>query len=171
MEMLVELYCSVDDFRKDFKKQWEQHLITKGKSLRGPKAEMSIPEMLTISILFHQSNYRDFKHFYCSYVLVYLHKEIPTLISYSRFIYLLKNLFIPLFAYLLHNKGTITGISFIDLTKIQVCHNKRMRRNKVMGKTGAGWFLGVKLHLIIILKSFSITHMHKDFFKPSALHV
>lgn len=155
MEMLVELYCSVDDFWKDFNKQWEQHVITKGKSLRGPKAEMSIPEMMTISILFHQSNYRNFKHFYCSHVLIYLHKEFPTLISYSRFVYLLKNLFIPLFAYLLHNKGTVTGVSFIDSTKIQVCHNKRIRRNKVfakfakMGKTGAGWFLGVKLHLII----------------------
>ncbi|VHO02332.1 hypothetical protein RHT_00465 [Candidatus Rhabdochlamydia sp. T3358] len=55
MEKLVELYCSVDDFWKDFNKQWEQHLITKGKSLRSPKAEMSIPEMMTISILFHQS--------------------------------------------------------------------------------------------------------------------
>ena len=155
MEKLVELYCSIDDFWKDFNKQWEQHLITKGKSSRGPKAEMSIPEMMTISILFHQSNYRNFKHFYCSYVLIYLRREFPTLISYSRFVYLLKNLFIPLFAYLLHNKGRVTGVSFIDSTKLQVCHNKRIRRNKVfakfakMGKTGAGWFFGVKLHLII----------------------
>ena len=44
MERLVELYCSIDDFWKDFNKHWEQHLITKGKSSRGPKAEMSIPE-------------------------------------------------------------------------------------------------------------------------------
>ena len=63
MERLVELYCSIDDFWKDFNKHWEQHLITKGKSSRGLKAEMSIPEMMTISILFHQSNYRNFKHF------------------------------------------------------------------------------------------------------------
>lgn len=88
MEMLVELYCSVDDFWKDFNKQWEQHLITKGKSSRGPKAEMSIPEMMTISILFHQSNHRNFKHFYCNHVMVYLRQEFPVLISYSRFVYL-----------------------------------------------------------------------------------
>ncbi|MGL5627074.1 MAG: IS982 family transposase, partial [Candidatus Rhabdochlamydia sp.] len=49
--MVVKLYCAVDDFWKDFNKQWEQHLIIKGKSSRGPKAEMSIPEMMTISIL------------------------------------------------------------------------------------------------------------------------
>jgi hypothetical protein len=154
MEMLVELYCSVDDFWKDFSKQWEQHLLTKGRSLRGPKAKMSVPEMMTISILFHQSSYRNFKHFYCNHVMIYLRKEFPTLISYSRFVYLLKSLFIPLFAYLVHNRGAVTGISFIDSTKIQVCHNKRIRRNKVfarfakMGKTGAGWFFGFKLHLI-----------------------
>ena len=100
--MLVELYCSVDDFSK----QWEQHLITKGGSSRGPKTRMPIPEMMTISILFHQSNYRNFKHFYCNHVMIYLRKEFPTLISYSRFVYLLKNLFLPLFAYLLHN-GTV----------------------------------------------------------------
>ena len=40
MEMLVELYCSIDDFWKDFSKQWEQHLISKDK-LRGPKADLS----------------------------------------------------------------------------------------------------------------------------------
>ncbi|PWU15233.1 MAG: hypothetical protein C5B45_03000 [Chlamydiae bacterium] len=39
------------------------------------------------------------------------------------------------------------------ITKVQVCHNKRSRKNTVfanlakMGKTGAGWFLGIKLHL------------------------
>lgn len=154
MEMLVELYCSIDDFWKDFNKQWEQHLISHNKSPRGPKAKMSIPEMMTISILFHQSNYRNFKHFYCNHVGVYLRKEFPKLISYSRFVYLLKSLFIPLFAYLLHNRGTVTGVSFMDSTKIQVCHNKRIGRNTVfarfakIGKTGAGWFLGFKLHLI-----------------------
>ena len=116
---------------------------------------MSIPEMMTICILFHQSGHRTFKNFYCNYVMVHLRKEFPKLISYSRFIYLLKTLFIPLFAYLLHNRGTVTGVSFIDSTKLQVCHNKRIRRNKVfarfakMGKTGSGWFSGFKLHLII----------------------
>jgi len=67
----------------------------------------------------------------------------------------MKNLFVPLFAFLLHNKGKITGISFIDSTKIQICHNERIQRNKVFsglarrGKTTAGWFYGFKLHLII----------------------
>ncbi|WP_143298971.1 transposase, partial [Candidatus Protochlamydia sp. W-9] len=64
-------------------------------------------------------------------------------------------LFIPLFAYLLDKRGEITGIAFIDSTSIDVCHNKRIKRNKVFkglakrGKTTSGWFFGFKLHLMI----------------------
>jgi hypothetical protein len=67
----------------------------------------------------------------------------------------MKNLFVPLFAFLLYKRGKITGISFVDSTKIQICHNKRIPRNKVFagvakrGKTTAGWFHGFKLHLLI----------------------
>ena len=86
--------------------------------------------MMTIIILFHLSNYRIFKHFY-SYVNSYFKKEFPRLISYDRFVYLKKNLFVPLLAYLLHRRGEVTGIAFIDSTSIAVCHNKRISRNKV----------------------------------------
>ena len=151
---VTELYCTIDDFWKSFKQEWEKHLIDAGKAKRGPEPELSIAEMMTIVILFHQSNYRTFKHFY-SYIHSYFKKEFPKLISYDRFIYLKKNLFIPLFAYLLHRRGHVTGIAFIDSTSIAVCHNKRISRNKVFkgfarrGKTTSGWFYGFKLHLII----------------------
>lgn len=151
---LTELYCTIDDFWKSFKNEWEKHLIDSGKSKRGPEPSLSQAEMMTIIILFHQSNYRTFKHFYY-YINSYFKKEFPKLISYDRFVSLKKNLFIPLFAYLLHRKGSITGIAFIDSTSIAVCHNKRISRNKVFkglakrGKTTSGWFYGFKLHLII----------------------
>src|SRR5690606_3881675 len=51
--------------------------------------------------------------------------------------------------------GECTGISFIDSTVMRVCHNKRIKRNKVfkdvvkVGKSTMGWFFGFKLHLII----------------------
>ena len=67
----------------------------------------------------------------------------------------MKNLFVPLFAYLLQRRGEITGIAFIDSTSLEVCHNKRIKRNRVFkglaqrGKTTSGWFYGCKLHLII----------------------
>lgn len=151
---LVKLYANVDDFWKSFKQEWEKHLIESKKSKRGPEPELSIQEMMTIVILFHQSGYRTFKHFYY-YVCNNLTKEFPALISYSRFVYLMDNIFVPLFAYLLYLRGEITGIAFIDSTSIKVCHNKRICRNKVFkgfakrGKTTSGWFYGFKLHLII----------------------
>ncbi|KIC70681.1 hypothetical protein DB44_GO00010, partial [Candidatus Protochlamydia amoebophila] len=89
-----------------------------------------MPEMMTIVILFHQSNDRIFKHFH-GYVTKYLVKEFPNLMGTSRFVYLKKNLFIPLFAYLLDKRGEITGIAFIDSTSIDVCHNKRIKRKKI----------------------------------------
>lgn len=154
MEGLVELYCSVDDFWKSFSSDWQAHLIESKKPKRGPEPELSISEMMTIVILFHQSNYRTFKHFY-AFVNQYHKRDFPKLISYSRFIQLMKTLFVPLFTYLLHRRGIITGISYIDSTSIRVCHNKRIPRNKVFkglakrGKTTSGWFYGFKLHLII----------------------
>lgn len=154
MDGLTALYCSIDDFWKLFKLEWEKHLIESSKKKRGPEPELSISEMMTIVILFHQSHYRNFKHFY-NHICTYNKKEFPKLISYDRFVYLKKNLFVPLFAYLLERKGIVTGIAFIDSTSIAVCHNKRIPRNKVFkglakrGKTTAGWFYGFKLHLII----------------------
>jgi Transposase DDE domain len=151
---LTLLYCSVDDFWKSFKQDWDKHLIDHGKAKRGPEPRLSISEMLTIVILFHQSNYRTFKYFY-EYVCKYLKRDFPNLISYSHFVHSMKNLFIPIFAYLLQRRGEITGIAFIDSTSLDVCHNKRIKRNKVFkdlakrGKTTSGWFYGFKLHLII----------------------
>lgn len=151
---LTVLFCSVDDFWQLFVQEWNKHLIDHGKPKKGPPPELSISEMMTIIILFHQSNYRTFKHFYC-FVCQHLKQEFPKLISYSRFVYLTKNLFVPLFAYLHHRRGSVTGIAFVDSTSIAVCRNKRIARNRVFqglarrGKTTSGWFYGFKLHLII----------------------
>ncbi len=92
---LTSLFCSVDDFWKLFEKGWKKHLIDYGKPKRGPNPELSISEMMTIIILFHQSNYRTFKHFY-SFVCQHLKQEFPKLISYSRFVHLTKNPFVPI---------------------------------------------------------------------------
>jgi len=154
MTDLTTLYSQVDDFWKIFRGEWERHLIDSGKAKRGPEPELSISEMMTIVILFHQSNFRIFKHFY-GYICDHFGSYFPKLICYQRFVQTMKGLFIPLFAYLLHLNGTVTGIAFIDSTSIAVCHNKRIPRNKVFknlakrGKTTTGWFYGFKLHLII----------------------
>ncbi len=151
--MTVECY-SIDNFWKTFKSEWDSHLIDSKRSTRGPAPLMTVSEMMTIVILFHQSDYRIFKYFYM-YVQQNLSRESPKLLSYERFVSQMKNLFIPLFSYPIHVKGKITGISFVDSTSIKGCHTKRISRNQVFkglakrGKTTVGWFYGFKLHLII----------------------
>ena len=123
-------------------------------SSRGPTCSLSLSEIITILIFFHQSYFRNFKHFYF-YLQNHYSKEFPNLLSYSRFVRIKKRIFVPLFSYLLSRKGEITGISFIDATSIAICKNKRILRNKVFkgiakrGKTTSGWFYGFKLHLIV----------------------
>jgi len=149
---LLQLFCSVDDFCQKFEPEWHKTLLPT--FFRGPKCSLSISEIITILILFHQSNFRTFKHFYF-YLQKKFSKEFPNLLSYNRFVYIKKRAFVPLFAYLWSRKGKVTGISFIDATSIAVCKNKRIARNKVFkglakrGKTTSGWFYGFKLHLVV----------------------
>ncbi len=37
---LIELYCSVDDFWKSFKNEWDRHLIDAGGSKSGPDPQV-----------------------------------------------------------------------------------------------------------------------------------
>lgn len=149
---LLELFCSVDDFCQKFEPQWNLKLFPN--KPRGPKCSLSLSEIITIIIFFHQSNFRNFKNFYY-YLQTYHLEEFPNLLSYSRFIRVKQKALIPFFAYLFNLKGKITGIAYIDSTSIAVCKNKRINRNKVFkgvakrGKTTVGWFFGFKLHLIV----------------------
>jgi len=150
---ITQLFCSVDDFWKSFKIHWYKNQIDY-KSSRGPTRNLSMSEIMTIMVLFHQSNYRTFKYFYF-FLLEKYRKAFPKLPSYPRFVAIQKSSFLPLFAYLHHCKGKVTGISFIDSTVIKVCHVKRSYSNKVFkniakkSKSTMGWFFGFKLHLIV----------------------
>lgn len=69
-----------------------------------------------------------------------------------------------------------SGISFVDSTPIRVCHNKRIKKNKVfkgsaaVGKSTMGWFYGFKLHIVISDKgeilNFAITQANVDDREP-----
>jgi hypothetical protein len=173
---ITPLFCNVDDFCKEYVPELNQLMIGNGKKTRNRKATLSLSEMMTIIILFHRSNYRTFKHFYIKYVMIFLRKEFPYLVSYNRFVELMPRTLIPLCAYLQTRKGRITGISFIDSTPITVCHNRRIKSHKVFkgfakrGKNSIGWFFGFKLHLIINehgeLLAFKVTTANIDDRKP-----
>ncbi|MBV5262372.1 IS982 family transposase [Cyanobacterium sp. Dongsha4] len=149
------LFCHVDDFCQQFEPQWQQKLISHGAVQRVRTKSLCLSEIMTILIAFHQNHYRNFKHFYLNHVQQYWTSAFPKLPSYQRFVQWIPSTIIPLCVYLKHCFGNCTGISFIDSTKIQVCHNRRIRQHKVFknlaqrGKTSVDWFFGFKLHLVV----------------------
>jgi hypothetical protein len=152
---LLELFCHVDDFCQTFEPQWQHSLLQQGTIKRVRQAQLSMSEIMTIVIHFHQARYRDFKTYYTEYVQVHLQPEFPQLVGYTRFVELMGRTVAPLIAYFYPCKGRCTGISFIDSTPLGVCHNRRIPSHKVFdelaarGKTSMGWFYGFKLHLVI----------------------
>lgn len=151
---LLELFCSVDDFCRTFEPVWNAQRLTNTHHHRNRARSLALSEIMTILILFHQSHYRTFKAFYSEHVAVDLRSEFPTLVSYSRFVEFFPSALVPLCIYLYTCLGSCTGVSFVDSTKLAVCHNRRIRGHRVFyglaarGKTSVGWFFGFKLHLV-----------------------
>ena len=155
MDNLLELFCDVDDFCQSFVPVWQKQLLSAGDIQRQRDRSLSISEIMTILIHFHQSHYRDFKAYYIDYVLERLPEEFPRLVSYTRFVEYIPSVLIPLCVYLRRSCfGTCTGISFMDATSLAVSKNPRIHSHRVFadlaerGKTSTGWFFGFKLHLI-----------------------
>ena len=155
MESLLELFVSVDDFCQVFLPYWERKLIEDGRKKCQRCGQLSVSEIMTILIYFHQSHYRNFKAYYTEHVCRNLRAEFPKLVSYERFVILMPSMLGPLSAYLKSRYGRCHGLSFIDSTALLVCANQRIHNHKVLatvaqrGKGSMGWFYGFKLHLVI----------------------
>ena len=173
---LEELFCIIDDFYLNFQEKINSKLIDNQPKKRLRKCRLSLSEVMTIMIYFHQSSYRNFKNYFQKKIVKYHHKDFPSLVSYNRFVELIPYTLIPLICYLNSCKGNCTGISFIDSMGIPICHNKRAKRNKVFddlagwGKSSIDWYFGFKLHLIINeqgeILAFQITPGNIDERKP-----
>jgi transposase len=156
MDSLLEMFCDVDDFCKEFLPIWTKQLLCSGQKQRQRARSLTISEIMTILIAFHQSHYRDFKAYYCDQVLKNWHSEFPGLVSYTRFVEYIPSALVPLIMYLRTCcLGRCSGISFIDSTSLDVCLNQRIHSHKVFaglaerGKSSLGWFFGFKLHLVV----------------------
>ncbi|MFI3262935.1 MAG: IS982 family transposase [Rikenellaceae bacterium] len=156
-DKVTEIYCIADDFCQELEKNGTnfQLELSDGKRHRNRRCSMSNSEIITILVCFQMGHFRNFKHFYLNYVATTLKSDFPNQLSYSRFIQLQHRIIVPLTLFVqLVGLGSCTGISFVDSMKISVCHNKRIRRNKVfkgiaeIGKSTMGWFYGFKLHLV-----------------------
>lgn len=152
---LVSLFYLVDEFCKGFEPRWKARLVASGEARRMKPSSLSLSEVLTLLIHFHQSNHRTFKGYYTDYVSVYLRSDFPGLPSYGRFIELMSSITVPIHALLIHLLGAPTQANFIDSTKVVVCDNHRIQRHRVFrgiaarGKSSMGWFFGFKLHLVV----------------------
>ncbi len=154
--ILTQIFYDVDNFCKDFKNNLDAYSISADVSalLKRKKENMALSDIMTVLIYFHHSGYRTFKKYYkeCGH----LKGAFKCVLSYNRFIELIPQALVPVTIFMnMLCKNKCSGFGFIDSTKLQVCHNLRINRNKVFsgiaarGKTSTGWFYGFKLHLII----------------------
>lgn len=151
---ITRLFVCIDDFCKLYEMSIKSKALPSSKT-RNRDHFLSLSEMLLIEVMFHLSDYKCFKHYYLYFISIMHKSKFSKLPSYQRFVAIKKHLFLPL-TILLHTLyGEETGIYFADSTSISVCHNKRIKRNKVFknmaerGKTTMGWFYGFKIHMII----------------------
>ncbi len=147
------LFCFVDDFYKGFENWYKKSLLTSGLRKRNRPSSMSLSEIITILIAFHQSGMACFKYFYLE--LMRNNRNLFNyLVHYDRFISLIKLAFPAVLCMLKSLEGKITEYMFIDSTPMVVCHRLREKRHKVFkdlagkGKTSTGWFFDFKLHFI-----------------------
>ena len=61
---LIRLFCSIDDFWKNFEPLWKEHLLDNQKREPRRLPGLSLSEVMSIVVLFHMSGYRNFKTFY-----------------------------------------------------------------------------------------------------------
>lgn len=151
---IVSLFCEIDDFYKVFESIWEKHLLGNGR-VRKRDSLLSLPEVMTILVMYHGSGYKNLKSFYLREICRHHQADFRHLVSYNRFVELQARCVMPLFFYLVCKRGGCTGISFIDATSIKVCHNLRIPSHKVFlgsaerDKSSTGWYYGFKLHLAV----------------------
>ena len=151
---ITELFCWVDDFCKAIDS--ERKKIAYGNNSRKPTRVTALTEseIMTIMLMFQQSLCKNFKYFYNSFLQLY-RPEFPKMPTYERFVALMPRVLYLLVILLgcILRRGS--KVSYIDSTSINVCHPKRIKRNKVfkglaeIGKSTKGWFFGFKLHIII----------------------
>lgn len=155
MDDLTELYCLMDDFCQEFESELRAHSLSDGRRHRCKASGLSLAEMMTLVVLFHQIRYRQFKSFYLNHVCQHLRAEFPNLPSYQRCIELMPRCALALSALFEALKGKCTGLSIIDSTPLTVCDNLRIKSHRVFkglaqrGKSSTGWFFGFKLHAVI----------------------
>lgn len=154
---LIEIFIFCDDFDNCYQSWSQQHSLGSAPNSPTRTPDLCDSELLTLLIFYHWSGFKNFQYFYEQFALVHLHGHFPGLPSYSRFVELIPRQVTKM--YLLLKVQSLlsipTGTYFADSKKLPVCHNKRIKSNKVFdgfaarGKSSTGWYYGLKIHLVI----------------------
>ena len=163
---IIEIFCILDEFCKYFTPELKKHTLDTGnKRRRNRPCRMSDSEVMTILVLYHTMQHRNFKSFYLGYICNHMRKEFPNRLSYNRFVERQATVGLHLLLFLQTCAlGKCTGISIIDSTPLVSCHIKRAHNHKTMkgwaakGKSTMGWFYGFKLHIVINDRGEIFTH-------------
>ncbi|PCS22939.1 Mobile element protein [Candidatus Enterovibrio escicola] len=81
MNNLDVVFVDVANFYQTFIPAWEKHLISFGIKQRNKPFCLSVSEVMTIVIAFHQSGYQDSKTYYIHFVCRYLTNKFTKLVS------------------------------------------------------------------------------------------
>ena len=136
-DKVTVIFFMADEFHKVFCRMLDKYSLNApkmtGKRPYHRAGKLSVPEIMTIMILFHNSGYRYLKHFYQNEVCVNLRHLFPQVVSYNRFVELEKEAVIPLTIFIKKVLlGKCTGISFVDSTPLRVCKNQRIPSPRVL---------------------------------------
>ena len=139
-DKVTEIFCMADDFCKFFDAMTAKYTLKPtGKRKYHRNSTMSKAEVMLIIILFHDSGYRCFKHFYLEKVCKQLRHLFPKVVSYNRIVELERDVAVPLTLFIKKVLlGKCMGISFVDSTPQRVCKNQRIHIHKVF-KGISGW--------------------------------
>lgn len=73
-DKITNIFCSIDGFCFVFEPALRKRQVLIGKKTRNRKSTMSMSEIVTLTVLFHLSGFRTFKHFYIFYVQKHLNQ-------------------------------------------------------------------------------------------------
>ncbi len=134
MEEQVAIFCDVDNFCRDYEENCT-HSLLMDKNEVVPKTRMALSEIMTILIMYHLSGYRAFKWYYLHHVMKYQKQDFPNLVSYNRFVEIMRFALVPLVLYTIRTRfGKCSGISFVDSTPTKVCDNHRISSHHVFSE-------------------------------------
>ncbi len=138
MNNLDAVSVDVDDFCQTFLPTWTKHLISSEIKQRNKPSHLSVSEVVTIVIAFHQSGYRDFKTYYIHFVCRYLTNKFPKLVSYTRMLKFMQYVLVPLCYYLTHRHGLsllihpsyrfVTTYEFSNISSLKVPRREEKER-------------------------------------------